>query len=740
MEYTDEKPAKEKATDDEIIADAKARFKQCQDNDGGRADSLAAFRFVDENQHWDEADLRQRTIDGRPALTTNLLSAFVRQVVNDARQNEISIKVHPVGNGATDEVADVYAGLIRHIEYDSGASAAYVTSLEHAVKGGFGYFRLLAEYTGPDSFDQKLAIKRVRNPFSTMTDPMATEADSSDMQFALISETMSRAAFKMEYPKATATDDQIGRGIGDANGWITGDACRVCEFYRIEKVRKTLVMMSDGTTRYSDDRELPPEGVLPVATRETLVPKVMWYKLTACEVLERAEIPCRWIPVFPVYGNESDLDGRINRKGLVNDAMDPCRMYDYWLTAATEEIALRTKTPFIGAAGQFEGFEEDWTAANRKSIAYLEYNPVTLEGALAPPPSRQPPADVPSGFIAMSQIARDNIKAVTGIFDASLGSRSNETSGKAILARQREGDTSTFNFPDNLARSVTHLGRCMVDMIPKIYDTERMQRILEPDGTARTVTLNERLPQPKMGKDGAMQAIANDMTLGDYAVAIDTGPAYTTLRQEAADSMLSVGQSWPRLFEVAGDKVIRAMGWPNAGDIADRVAKGMPPGLVEKTEGGENEPMVMVGDQSVPIEQAAKMIADMQAALEQAQQELERFELGLQKAEIDAQSRIQVAQINAESREEVAELQGQVDLLVKRMDDAQAAMAAAKDMPAPVATQVEPQPRAETPDIGPMIAQIAAALNPPRRKVMEITAPSGQVFTGQVTDDPEMGE
>jgi hypothetical protein len=651
------------STDDDLIKEAKENFQAASDNDGDRARSLEAWRFTDEARHWEDAELRQRSLDSRPALTTNLLPAYIRQVVNDARQNQVQIKVHPVGGEASDEIANVYEGLIRHIEYDSMADSAYDTALEHAVKGGFGYFRAITEYVSPMSFDQKIMIKRVRNPFSVLTDPNAIEPDGSDMGYGFVSSRLSKNQFKLQYPKATTTFDQIGRATGDNGGWVDKDTCRISEYYRVEEDRKTLVLMSDGTTRLATDKEPLPEGVEPVATRETLVRKVMWYKLTGAEVLEKVEIPCPWIPIFPVYGNESDIDGKLKRTGLVADAMDPSRMYNYWLSSATEEIALRTKTPFIGAAGQFEGFEKDWVDANRRNFAYLEYNPVTLEGSLAPAPQRQSAADVPAGYIAMSQIARENIKAVTGIFDASLGARSNETSGKAIMARQREGDVSTFHYPDNLSRAITHLGRCLVYMIPKIYDTERMERIVDPDGTARQVTLNERLPQPKQDKSGAIQTIANDLTIGEYAVAIDTGPAYTTLRQEAADAMLSVGQSWPKLFEVAGDKVVRAMGWPNGDDIADRIEKTLPPNLLEQDN--DDEPGVNVQGGKVSAEQASQMIAQMDDTLQQMQQEMDHLESGMAKAELDAQTKLQIAEMQTKNREDVEEIKGMIAMLLQ---------------------------------------------------------------------------
>jgi hypothetical protein len=427
--------AKLAKSDDDLIDEAKKRLELCitacdDDRALGMEDLL--FRNGD---HWTAAEVRQRDLDGRPHLTNNNLPAIIHQVTNDVRQNKQAIHVHPVDDKADPEIAEIMEGLCRHIEYDSAADAAYDTALEAAANCGFGFFRLITEYSNPMSFDQDMKIKRIRNAFTVYIDPNSQEADGSDMRFAFITSRMSKHEFALAYPDADVTQEAIGKGIGDgSDNWIGQDFARVAEYYRVEEAPATLVQMSDGTTQLSTDKKPPAEGVYPVATRRTLVRKICWYKLTSLEVLERAEVPFDWIPIFPVYGDEIDIDGEVKRSGLIRHAKDPIKMYDFWLTGATEEIALRTKTPFIGAVGQFEGMEEDWTNANNRSFAYLEYNPVTIEGSLAPAPQRQPPVDVPSGYIAMAGIARDNIKAVTGIYDASLGNRSNETSGIGIKA------------------------------------------------------------------------------------------------------------------------------------------------------------------------------------------------------------------------------------------------------------------------------------------------------------------
>ncbi len=684
-------PEKPATTDDEIVAEAKARFELCVSvDDGDRDDSLDDLRFLKGDQ-WDEQAIRERELDGRPTLVFNNLPAILHQVTNDVRQNKQSIHVHPVDDGADVETAEVIEGILRHIEYDSGADAAYDTALDGAASIGFGYFRLVTEYCSPMSFDQDMKIKRIRNPFTVYIDPTAQEADGSDMQYAFVSTKMKKDEFKRLYPKAEFPNDSIGRGVGDTGHWVGEDWVRVTEYYRIEYTKETLVLLSDGSTRVASDRSPMPEGVLPTAhTRETWVPRIMWYKLSATQVLERQEVPFDWIPIFPVYGDEIDIDGFVTRSGLVRHAKGPKQMENYWNTAATEEIALRTKTPFIGALGQFEGLEDDWESANTRNFSYLEYNPVSVDGNLAPAPQRQAPADVPSGYIAMAALARDTVKAVTGIYDASLGARGNETSGKGIQARQRQSDVSNFHYSDNLSRAIRHLGRTMISGIPRVYDSQRVMRIMGTDGTAKSVQINQPVPpmeQKPDPKTGAIKRVLNDLTVGTYDCVVSTGPAYNTLREESADAMVTMGANWPKLMDTAGDIVVRSMDWPNAGKIADRLEKTMPPGLVD--DDNADETMVQTPNGPIPAQEAGQLIDQMNHALEMANNEIEKFEAGIQKAQIDAESREKVAEINNTGKMDAAELAGMVDLLlagIQPMIAEQMAQVAA-NAPRPIAEQ-----------------------------------------------------
>lgn len=651
----------------EVLAELREYLRTRIDAEAeNRASALSDLRFLAGDQ-WPEQSKRQRTAEQRPALTINKLPSFLHQITNELRQNRQSIKVHPVDDHADPETAEVIQSMIRHIEYASDADVCYDTSSHSAASIGFGYFRLVTDYCAPDSFDQEVKFRRIRNPFSVYMGPHE-QADGSDMTQCAITAMVPGSLVKRQYPDIDVSTE-IDRGLGeDAALWYDKDAARIAEYYRIEYEDATLIALSNGETGWKDELNadaLPP-GITIARERKTQRQQVRWYKCTGAEVLEEADIPCQWIPVIPVYGDELDIEGKIIRSGLIRHAKDPAQAYNFWMTSATEEVALRPKVPYIMAEGQEEGHEAEWQQANVRSFPYLTYKPTTVAGQLAPPPQRAPMADVPQGVLALAMHASDELKAVTGIFDASLGARGNETSGKAILARQNQGGVSNFHFADNLTRAIRHAGRCILSMIPHVYDTARVVRLLGEDGTASHAKINT----PEMDeRTGAIARVLNDMTVGQYDVTISTGASYQTMRQEAAEAMVQMGQAWPKLMEVAGDKVVRSMDWPGAEEIAERIAKTIPPEI--RGNEGDEQPdqanMVQTPQGPIPAEQAGQVLAQLMQQVQQMGQALQEAQAGTDREQIKAQAAIEVARINAESRGDAEELKGVIQLLLAKI-------------------------------------------------------------------------
>jgi hypothetical protein len=516
----------------------------------------------------------------------------------------------------------VLQGMVKYIEYSSNADVAEDRAVNSAAAIGIGYLRLTTDYEDETSFNQEIRFKSIRNSFTVYFDPLSVEPDGSDAMRCAISADVDRKAFMKEFPhaKASATSVAPIRGTGDRGiNWLTGDTVRLAEFYRVEETKATLYLYSDGSTGWEKQH---PDGLQVIKERPSCKRKVMWYKCSAIDILERTEIPCYWIPVFPVYGDEVDVDGKVYRSGIIRWAKDPSRMYDYWMTAATEEISLRPKTPHIGAVGAFEGLEDKWAQANRRSFPFLEYNPITVDGIMAPAPARQPMADMPVGVIQMAMHANDDIKATTGLFDSSIGAGGQAQSGVQERAQQQQGDVANFHYADNLLRTKRHVGRCILSMIPRIYDTQRVVRILGEDDTLSHEQVNSMEVKAAGDSESGEQAraiytVLNDLSAAKYDVVVQSGPSYSTMRQEAGEAMTQFAQSWPKLMDIAGDKVVRAMSWPGAEEMAERIKKTIPPNLLEGEDGEQEEPTIppQVQEQLQQADQIIQMLQQQNAEL-----------------------------------------------------------------------------------------------------------------------------
>ena len=602
-------------SDDTILEEAREAFRLAADAEAeNRREALDDLRFARLGEQWTPEVLQQRAREGRPILTINRLPAFIRQVVNDARLNKPAIAVHPVDDAADPETAEVFNGLIRHIEQSSDATVAYDTALDFAVTSGVGYFRINTRYAADDGFDQELAVERVANPFSVYGDPESTAADSADWDTAFVVESLPRTAFAARWASAEATD------WGDGEAWALGrngrpepgERVRVAEYWRRERVSRTILALSDGRAieeaAYAAQKAMfDALGVTVVGRpRQAASHKVTQRIVSGAEVLETVDWAGRFIPIVPVYGEELMVDGRRRLRSLVRDAKDPQRMFNYWRTASTELVALAPKAPFIGRKGAFDSDAEKWASANTRSHAFLEYDGPE-------PPIRLPFSGTPVGALQEALNASDDMKSIMGLYDASLGARSNETSGRAIMARQREGDVSTFHYIDNLNRAIRHAGRILIDLIPKVYATARVVRVLGPDGAARGVPLTGG---GKGDGGAALKAVGRiyDLGVGQYDLTVRAGPSFTSRREEAANQMIELIRAYPAAAPLIGDLLARNLDWPGADEIAQRLAAMLPPQARE----GQAE----TGGASPEVEAAKAQLAGLAQALAAARAEV----------------------------------------------------------------------------------------------------------------------
>ena len=651
---------KPKKSASDILATARSRLDLAVSAlSESREDEIDDLKFYagSPDNHWQwPADVlatrgavQGQTINARPCLTINKLPQHVRQVTNDQRQNRPGAKVIPVDDKADVQVADIFNGMIRHIEYISDADVAYDTACENQVSYGEGYLRLLTEYCDDNTFDQDIKIGRVRNSFSVYMDPTIQDPTGADAQYCFITEDITKDEYTRLYPDAAPITTLQSLGVGDQSisNWLNEDTIRIADYYYIDYDRTTLNLYPGNATAFEgtpEDKQLRAVYGKPKRTRESDRPRVKYCKINGYEILEEREWAGKWIPVIRIVGNEFEVDGRLYVSGLVRNAKDAQRMYNYWVSQEAEMLALAPKAPFIGYGGQFEGYEDKWKTANTNNWPYLEINPDVTDGqgAVLPLPQRAQPPMASSGLLQAKAGASEDIKSTTGQYNASLGMTSNERSGKAILARQREGDVGTYHYGDNLARGVRHVARQLVDLIPKIYDTQRIARIIGEDGETKMVKINPDQPQPVnkiMDEQGIVIDKIYNPGVGKYDVVATTGPGYATKRQEALEAMAQLLQGNPQLWAVAGDLFVKNMDWPGAQEMSKRFAKTIDPKLMSD---GEDNPALAAAQQQMQamgqeMEQMHQMIQNVGKSIEMQDMKRKDYEAEIKAYQAETQ-------------------------------------------------------------------------------------------------------
>lgn len=578
---------------------------------------------------WPESIRKERQAAGRPILTINRLPQFIQQITNDIRQADLAIKVSPVDDNSDPKLAKIYNGLLRQIHYQSSAKYVYGTAADHQVSCGIGWFRVCTEYADDEAFDQELRLKAIRNPLSVYCDPAAIEPDRSDAKWMFVSDMIPRDDFKEKYPGISEDGiDPPTDGTGDRLTWLTRDGVRIAEYWERNPVKKMLGLLQTGETIDLGKIDKGMWGMLGVTrTREAMSYEVEQYIIAGNAVLEGPyKWAGKWIPLIPAIGAEVPLETAVMRHGLIRFARDPQQLYNFNRTAAAETLALQPKSPYLVSAKMISKFKNIWDSINQKNYPYLPYesdpdNPSAM-------PRREAPPQMSAAFVKEAELADMDMKATTGIYDASLGAKSNETSGVAIRNRENQGDTANYHFGDNLQRSMWHAGRIMIDLIPKIYDNERVVRCLGEDDSEE----HHRINQVVMGVDGSPVMI-NDLSAARFDVRATIGASYSTKRMEAADTLLQYLKSDPEALPMIRDLVAKNFDWPGAEEMAKRFKNSIPPNLlVDPEDPNAPPPPSPPNPLEDPVLRSEIVLRDAQAEKAYADAEKVRGETAMQKA------------------------------------------------------------------------------------------------------------
>lgn len=634
--------------DDKILTAARDRMRECRDAEDPHMERAAEdLRFLTGEGQWPEAEKERREADNKPTLTFNALPQFVRKITGQIRQINPAIKVSAADSEASGDVSEIYEGLIREIEYRCDAPSIYESAAESAASCGIGHFRIRTDYCDYDGFDQHILIERVFNPFAVFYDPRAKEPTRQDAEFAFIIEQMRLDDFKESYPEADASDFADGKLPTWWSDWRGGETITIAEYYWREFEEYEIAVTEMGQVIKGP---FPKE--LRLARKRTVrKPKIMWAKITGSDVLEGpTRVVGEYIPVIAVTGEEIHIGETVYRSGAIRHAKDSQVSYNIMRTASVETTLLQPRAPYLVTPKQISGLEGFWNEANNANRPYLPYN--VDEKALGIPARATPPV-ASSGLLQEAQVAAEDMKRTIGIYDASLGARSNETSGVAIQSRQKEAEIANSIYSDNMVKAVAHAGRVIVSMIPEVYDAQRIIRILGEDAQEKLVEINKLM----LSQNGIVTS--NDLRVGRYAVRVSVGPTYDSKRQEASAGMLDLMNRIPQSAPIIADLVAGSQEWPDADRIAERLRKTIPPNLLEDDEKTKDDPQ-------------AQMMAQQQA--QQAQQQAQMQQAAVQ-ADIDkkvadaANAKAEAAKSEIEAQEAAVRLQ----LLIRQLNVAQTA-------------------------------------------------------------------
>lgn len=641
-------PRDKLSENEKIVKEAKERANLCQ-----TWESDARKRFIEDTKfangdsdnrwQWDDEIVSAR--EGKPCLTINKTQQHNLQIVNDAKQNKPGVNVRPVGDGATYEAAQVFEGVVRHIEYQSNAEQAYDTASEHQVEGGIGYWRIVTDYVSDDSFDQEIFIRRVKNPLSIYLDKDISEADGSDARYGFVFEDVPRSQFEAEYPDHKDAAD-VALNAGDT--WVTADTIRICEYYRKEQKKDELLafivpmpyqeagqQIIVRKSKMDDEQKAIfalVENAEDTQRRPILTDEITWYKIAGSKIIDSRPWLGKYIPIVRVIGKETVIEGKLDRKGHTRAQKDPQRMYNYWASEGTAQVALQSKSPYIAPAQAIEGLETYWAKSNVDNAAVLPYNAVTDSGVAIPPPQRQQPPQMASAYIQGMQLSQEQMMMSSGQYQSQFGQNENATSGKAINERQRQGDTATYHFIDNLAIAIRFTGKILIDLIPKIYDTKRVIKIMAKDGEESDVTIDPSQPDAhqKIEQEEQKASVIFNPNVGRYEVQSDIGPGYATRRQEAFNAMTQIASQNQQFMNVAGDLMFKAADFPMADELAERWSRTIPPAV--KGDGPPPE-----------VQQMQQQMQAMQNAIAALNEKLNDKEADINIKAYDAESRRLVA-------------------------------------------------------------------------------------------------
>jgi hypothetical protein len=592
-------------------------------------------KFVVGNQ-WETIVEQRRRQLRKPVLTFNRLVAFMAQIIGNRLMNETEIRVWPDKSG-TKEVAELREAIIRSIYKNSYADYARDEAMKYQVIGGQGAFCLSIDYCDNDVFEQEIKIKHVADPYAVTFDPLATDPTAGDARYAWVEDDIPHQEFKARWPWAAETSFADNNRWNHSGYWLDEDTVRVVSYWRmVTEGTKTLALYQDSTVH--DITNMEEYEYLPFVdqrsdgspyTREVPNRFARMYICSGQDILEGPfDYPVSSIPVYRVPGWEINDGEEISRFGLIRFLKDPQRLHNYWRSMQAEQLVAAPRNKWLTTPEAVKGHEARWRRSPMSDDPFLFFN----DGET--PPIHVPPPGVDAGLMNESMMSTQDLKDISNIHEANLGMQSNEVSGKAIQSRQQISDVGSFIYHDRLRLADERCAKNIDELIPHIYDTQRMIVIVGRDNKPIMTTINDPM-DPN-----------SDVTVGKYGITVSVGPATVTKRQLASEQMMSFVNAVPQVAEHVMDLVAEAQDWPKADEFARRFRMMLPPGTISTDDMTEEEKQMAAQNQEVQqlqqqlrqtMAEAELKDKEAQANLRTAQAETARA--NAYKAAMDADSR-----------------------------------------------------------------------------------------------------
>jgi hypothetical protein len=664
--------------DEDLIREARERWNRAAEAEEAQRARIVLAKQFRVGKQWPDAIRIARegggSIQGqsaqppRPCLVVDRLSQPVRQVSNTIKNASFGFDVLPSGGGSDSDTADIFKGYLRWMLNRSRGESPVEWAADQAIEGGIGWFRLRTDYINetwdgpltPEALWQALFMERITNNLTVYCDPSAVRPTRSDMQWALVTEDLSREEHQRKWPDADIRDLETFTSTGDTSAWkswVSAENVRVAEYYRIVYTKRHLYQLTDGTvteTKPDDKQDI-------VAERVMQVPSVKCDIINAVQSLQSFEWAGSRIPLIPILGEELNVDGKVHLRGVIEEGMDAQRMVNYTYSGAVEIFALAPKNAPMVVGASVANYKAIWQTRNTINHAYLPYDAWDQDGKEYPPPvldTTEPPIQA---AVELMRVSEDAIKATTSTGDASLGNTNpNERSGRALQALQAQSDLANSNYPDNVKRALIYAGELAVEIIPKITQKGQIIHILGMDDEPEQVMIGQPYQEhPQTGVPQAsppevtpeLAAMSNglhkfyDLNNGRYAVTVSVGKATATKREEGAAALGElIPHLPPPMAAVLTPEYIEQLSMPNAHKMAEIARKALPPELQAASD--QN------GQSQIPPQVQAQL-QQLQAELQKAQQFIQTKQAeqmgSLEETKIKAQTDLQIAQHKADT-------------------------------------------------------------------------------------------